>query len=238
MVASQLRHNSRPSFWGCFLYAVLISATTGTNAQAQAPPQAEIGKWDVGVAVGYLAVQPEVDFVDRYADRWYSAGQVGVLAGHYFTPNLKAEVELSTSSEGRQWIQRQLPIPGAQFPPFQIIERFNRLREVSGAFVYQFFDNQVVHPFLMLGVAADFDRVRSYAPRQTIVVDPRVQGAPVVVIPEVREGPETMTSARLLVGGGAKMYFSPNAFVRTDSRFATDGSGHHITFRIGLGLDF
>jgi hypothetical protein len=207
-----------------------------TDAQAQTPTSPEIGRWDVAFFGGYLAVRPDLETADRYADRWYASGQVGLIGGWYITRQVKAEVEFSTSSEGRQWIIQQVPIPGASYPAIIGTERISQLREVTGVVAYQFFDNEWVHPFVMLGVAADFERVRTYRPRVTHVIDPRVPA--VFSAPEVREGPETTTSARLLFGGGAKFYVTQRVFVRTDGRFGAGEGGSHVAFRLGLGVDF
>jgi hypothetical protein len=215
------RHTFRHSFCGRLtVVAIAWTATLVTDAEAQTAV-AQQSNWDVSFVAGYLGVRPEIEVPDRFGDRWYDAAQAGVTLGRYFTPHLKAEVELSTSTEGHQWINRLVTVPGASNPvPFGT-ERFATLRGISGALVYQFLDN------------------RSYTPQQTIFVShPRLPSSRVVISEEIREGPETTTRARLLFGGGAKFYVRQRVFVRTDGRFATDDSGRHIAFRIGVGVDF
>jgi hypothetical protein len=239
METKHRRHTVHHAFCGRLaVVAIAWAVASVTDAEAQTTSKQE-SKWDVAFVAGYLGVRPEIELQDRYADRWYDAGQAGVTFGRYFMPHLKAEVELSTSTEGRQWITGQVPISGVSYPVPYVTERVATLREISGALVYQFFDNEWAHPFVFLGIAGDFDRVRSYTPRRTFNVgDPRLPNSPVVIAEEIREGPETTTRARLLFGGGAKLYFTQRAFVRTDGRFATDGSGRHLAFRIGVGVDF
>jgi hypothetical protein len=41
-----------------------------------------------------------------------------------------------------------------------------------------------------------------------------------------------------MVGGGAKFYVSPRAFVRTDGVAAFGRSRQNVTLRLGLGIDF
>jgi hypothetical protein len=208
-----------------------------TAAEAQTPP-AKPPRWDVSLVAGYLAVRPEIDLTDRYADRWYDAGQAALTVGRYFTPHLKGEVELSTSTEGRQWIRQYANVPGL---PFQVpygSEQFSMLREVSVAVAYQFFENQWVHPFVFAGVAADFDRVRSETERQLYAVgDPRLTH-PVVLTDEIHQGPETTTHARMVFGGGGKFFTTQRVFVRADGRYVAGEGSHHLALRIGVGFDF
>ena len=239
METSMLRHTVRHKS-NCCLALLMLASTVAlaTTAEAQSVP-AKGSSWDVSFVAGYLGVRPEIELLDRYADRWYDAGQAGVALGRYFTPNLKAEVELSTSTEGRQWITRHVTLPGASFPLPYGTERFGTLREVSASLVYQFFENEWAHPFVLVGVAGDFDRVRSYTARQTYFVgDSRLPPSQVVVTDEIREGPETTTHARVLFGGGGKFYANQQVFVRADGRFGTGQGGRHVAFRLGVGVDF
>ena len=211
------------------------SPSATARAQTPAPNQPE---WDASIVAGYLASRPEIDVSDRWVDRGYNAGHAAVTVGRFLTPHLKAELELSTSTEGRQWVTQYADVAGL---PFQVpygSERFSQLREISVAVAYQFFENQWIHPFMFAGVAADFDRVRSETMRQTYqVLDPRLIH-PVILTEEIREGPETMTYARMLVGGGAKFFTTRRVFVRADGRYAAGHGGQHFALRLGVGIDF
>lgn len=194
---------------------------------------------DVTVGAGVLAVNPELDDTDRYRDVWYNTGQIGLIVGRHVSTNLKVELELSTGAEGHQYVQRWVNVANALYPVPYGTERFSTLRQVSGSLVWQFFDNEWVHPFVQAGVAADVERVRSYTPAQTIYVgDSRLPASRVVVTEERREGPATTTTPGLILGGGAKFYASPRFFIRTDGRFTASGRGHHVALRLGLGIDF
>ena len=65
----------------------------------------------------------------------------------------------------------------------------------------------------------------------------RVPGRSVTVTAD-NPGPESQTMARLLVGGGAKLYVTPRAFFRADTRFGGGGDGRHFVLRLGFGADF
>src|SRR5262245_53398466 len=112
MTASNIRHNARPAHCGLFVCVALISVVLASDAEAQTPTSPDVGRWDVAFVGGYLAARPDIEIQERYVDNWYSAGQIGLIGGWYFTRHLKAEVEVSTSSEGRLWINRPLTVPG------------------------------------------------------------------------------------------------------------------------------
>ena len=118
METKHLRHTVRHAFCGRLaVVAIAWAVASVTDAEAQTTSKQE-SKWDVAFVAGYLGVRPEIELQDRYADRWYHAGQAGVTFGRYFMPHLKAEVELSTSAEGRaveHWsaarFWRSYPVP-------------------------------------------------------------------------------------------------------------------------------
>lgn len=247
MGALESRHFVRPrepaTGGGFVRLAVVLTATViwpvSANAQTTAAQAIRSNPWDVSGVVGVLAGHPETANVDRYGDNWYDTAQAGLIWGRYLTAHVKGEIELSTSGEGRQYLYSLITIPGYPYPAPYRADRFSRLRQVSGSLVWQFFDNQWVHPFLQAGVAADFERVRTYTPAQSIVVgDPRSAGSRVEIIAERTDGPHTTTTARLFLGGGAKMYVTEQLFFRADGRVAGNGKSHHTAVRIGLGLDF
>jgi hypothetical protein len=130
-------------------------------------------------------------------------------------------------------------IAGVPYPVPYASERFTTLRQASGSVVWQFFNNEWVHPFVEAGVAANFERVRTHIRAQNYyVTDPRLPGSRVIVTEERFEGPDTTTTMGLVLGGGAKLYATPRVFVRTDGRFIGDGSRHSVALRLGLGVDF
>ena len=83
--------------------------------------------------------------------------------------------------------------------------------------MYQFFENQWVHPFV--GVGAELVRERDRAdalPPITIRPTP----APSLIVPALPAIDKVSYSVRPLVTGGFKFYVSPRAFVRTEVRTA------------------
>jgi hypothetical protein len=219
--------------------ALFAQPTTTENL----PPRA---CWDVTGLAAFLAGSPDLERTEGYHDNWYETGQVGVIVGRHLSRHLKLEFEASTSAEARQYVQRFVtlnlppPISSPGYPQqFPIAtERYAKLHQVSGLVTWQFFDNEWVHPFLQVGAGADIERVRWQSfPNVIYVNDPRVPGRSIAVTANTPAS-ESKTMARLLVGGGAKLYVTPRAFFRADARFGGGVDGEHFVLRLGFGADF
>jgi hypothetical protein len=209
------------------------------SAQGTSSTPGRSSPWDATVVAGVLAVRPELENTDRYRDAWYDTGLIGLVVGRHLSTNLKVELEVSTAAEGSQYVERYAIVPNLAQPVPYGSERFTTLRQASGTLVWQFFDNEWVHPFLQAGVAADVESVRSFSPEQTVYIgDPRLPGSRVIIAEERREGPATTTTAGLLLGGGVKLYATPQVFVRADSRVTGNSRCRHVAFRLGFGVDF
>lgn len=233
-----IRHTIHPGLKNLGRSRLQLAAVT-LMCLAGWPTSGSAQSTDVTAVAGVLAARPDLDDDDPYRDDWYQSGHVAVIVGRHLSRNLKVELELSTSAEGRQYLYRLISVPAVLYPVPIASERFARQQQVSGSLVWQFFDNEWVHPFVHAGVAADFERVRSYTPPQSHYVgDPRLPNSRFVLTEERREGPDTTTRAGVVVGGGAKLYVTPRMFVRTDGRFTGNTRAHHVEFRLGLGVDF
>ena len=222
------------------LAALVASAALATDAAAQPPaPPAGATPWDASVMVGAFAGRPSQPTTDGYYDNWFNTGQIGVVVGRHFSAHLKGEVEVSTTGEGRQYVQRYATIPGSAYPVPYAAEQFTTVREVAGSVVWQFFENQWVHPFLQVGAVADVDRFRTHTWRQSFFsgTDPR-QRTEMVLAEERDEGPSSTTHVRLLVGAGVKLYVSPRVFFRADGRVIVGAHTQHLALRGGFGVDF
>jgi outer membrane protein W len=150
-------------------------------------------------------------------DHWYAAPMVEGSAGHYWTPHLKTELEVATAGEGRIGVLEDMRY------------REHRLRETTlgATAVYQFFDNQWIHPFLGAGVEVA---------RERHLVDALIPGRPLQSAPAIDR---TSYSVRPVVAGGFKFYVNDRAFVRTEVRtsFSTERP-LAIQWRGGVGFDF
>jgi hypothetical protein len=215
--------------------AVLVGATD-TRAQSAAIPA-----WDTAVMTGVFVGHPSVrenTQRDSYDD-WYHTATLGIAAGRYLTPHLKAEGELLLSGEGRRYLQQIVQVPGVG--PYPIgSEQMVRTNGVSANLVWQFFENQWAHPFVFAGAALDFDRERVRTWSQSYYRgDPRAPGNEVRLSEDRTHDSGTTMRVRGVLGTGGKFYITPRSFFRTDARIGIGGEGsRHLAFRLGFGVDF
>jgi hypothetical protein len=217
------------------LVLIVLVVTAESAAQSATLP----ARWDVAAETGVFANHPrDQSLIESYED-WYSSPVLGLTAGRYLTSHVKVEAELQLTTRGRRYGQRLVDVPGLGVRPFGV-EQMTRTNSASTVLVWQFFDNQWVHPFVMAGVSIDFDRVTVYRwPQSYYVGDPRDVGSQSVVAPGGDEDLGTVTTGRGLIGGGAKFYVSPRAFFRADTRIAiASGPSGHVALRFGFGVDF
>jgi hypothetical protein len=199
-------------------------------AAAQSP-------WDVAGTVGLFArYTPRTNGSSGYQDLWMHNVQGGAIVGRHLTRNLKLELEATTTNGGTQFRERNVLVPGAQFPVPIGSEVTTSVTSIGAAVTYQFRDNEWVHPFVQAGLSTDFDRVTVRTWEQFSFGRPGVP--PERVVEERVEGPTTTRQLRGIVGGGAKVYVTERSFVRTDARWSFDRRQHHLAFRVGFGVDF
>jgi hypothetical protein len=194
--------------------------------------------WDASVVAGGFVADRDKPATVEYR-QWFKTGTIGVVAGRYWSPHLKTEIEFSTTGESDRYISRYVGVTAAQYAPTFGSEQFLRTHEVSATAVWQFFENQWAHPFLQGGVAVDFETSRIHTwPQSYYTGDPRNPANRVVLSEERSEGPTTSSELRAVVGGGAKFYLTPLVFFRTDARVTLGRAGRHAMFRGGFGVDF
>jgi hypothetical protein len=215
----------------------LIAPVVASNAGAQQQTHLTLptdGKWD---AAGQLALLNRNKQELARWDRWYSAAAIDGAVGRYWTPHFKTELEVGTAAEGSIDGEESTPVPGLSFPYPRY--RDHKLREttIGATAMYQFFENQWVHPFVGGGVELVRERhVADALPAETIrfsTVVPNVRLPPVAAINSVTY------SVRPLVTGGFKFYVTPHAFVRTEVRTSlTTDRPVALQWRGGIGFDF
>jgi len=196
------------------------------NASAQQPvPVTAIGRWDVA---GQLALlnRNKSELGSRW-DHWYEAPLIQGSAGHYWTPHFKTELEIATSGRGTIGVEEDLRY------------REHTLREstVGATAVYQFLDNQWVHPFV--GAGLEVARERHVAESLPSSIERFPTTALPLTLRPVPAIDNVSYSVRPVVTGGFKFYVSQRAFVRTEVRtsFSTDRP-LAIQWRGGVGIDF
>ena len=230
-----------------FRTALVVAAAFFTTSYTSAPAfaQASAGRatvtltpehparWDVAGHVGWLGVNKS-DIAETDWNDWYDAAAGGVTAGYHFTPHLKVEVDVATSTEGRIFTYDTLYVPGAIYPYSRQRHHFFRSTSVGTGVSYQFFENQWFHPFLGAGIDVVRESQRQDQPQQF------VSGPfPPVLLPAVAQDWETSVTARPFATAGCKLYVSERAFIRSDIRTTwSSHGGESVVFRTGVGFDF
>lgn len=215
------------------LFTLVTLLPPPSLAQTADPP-----KWDFSATTGLFSSRPATATTDRYGERWYSSVRAGVSVGRYWTPNLKTEVEVMTSAEGRRYASRTAILAGGTHWSYGAHEYF-RASQGSARVVWQLLDNRWVHPYLLAGVALDADRQRAFVPEQyRYLSDGRTPAIRHTLVPEQTEGPDTVYRVGAMLGAGAKLYFSPTVFANTALLVTHAKPAQTVSLVLGLGIDF
>lgn len=193
-------------------------------------------RWDGAGMTGFFAGRRADGDGRGYSDDWFQSVLGSAVLGRYLSPHFKLEVEATATTSGTQFRTTEIEVPGSPYPYWVTSERRTSARSVGAVVAWQFRDNEWVHPFIEAGVSADVDRTHIHTPEQFFYGDPR-SGLPLRVAAASDERTTTMR-ASAVVGGGAKVYFSERAFVRTDTRLAVARDRLNVMFRGGVGFDF
>ena len=207
-----------------FSLSALLALAPDASAQQPVPVTA-IGRWDVA---GQLALlnRNKSELGSRW-DHWYEAPLIQGSAGHYWTPHFKTELEIATSGQGTIGVEENL----------RYREHMLRESTIGATAVYQFLDNQWVHPFV--GAGLEVARERHVAESLPSSIERFPTTALPLTLRPVPAIDNVSYSMRPLVTGGFKFYVSQRAFVRTEVRtsFSTDRP-LAIQWRGGVGIDF
>jgi len=185
--------------------------------------------WDAAGLVGWRGVNKS-DLAADWND-WYDVAIFSASAGHYVTPHVKIDLDLSTTTTGRVFGQELVVVvPGGTVPNYRVWESGFRRTTAAAGLAYQFFENQWVHPFLGAGI----EGIRETERIEAQILPARGPLAPILT-PETR----IRYSARPFVTGGVKWYVSERTFIRSDilSTFSSAGA-ESAALRIGVGVDF
>ena len=211
--------------WPAVVLALTLSATA---AEAQQ-------RWDVSGTAGLFTTHVDASDAGGYVEDWDNTVQGAVVFGRYLSRQLKLEIEASVTSRGEQYQSIPVTVPELPYPYFIYSEVRTSIRSLSGVAAWQFGNNEWVHPFVLAGVSADWDDARVFVPEQSYRGDSRVPATPVT---DSRTEARTTQHLRGVFGGGAKLYFTERAFVRTDGRLTWSPDRQTLTFRAGIGIDF
>ena len=205
--------------------------TTGTVTLAPERP----ARWDVAGYAGWLGVDKS-EVVDNGWNDWYDAAAFTASAGHYLTPHLKAEADVTTATRAELYTYDTIPVPADAFPYSRSRRHFFRYRAASAGVSYQFFENTWFHPFVGAGVDVVHESARTELAHTVVSFrDPR----PPVILPAVSTEWEASVTARPFATAGFKWYVAEKAFIRSELRssFSSKG-GESVVWRAGVGFDF
>lgn len=218
--------------------AIALFLLSGTAPSAAQTVRATT-PWDFSVQTGlFVNHPPDDESINSNWDHWYSSPNIGLSVGRYLSPHLKIEGEYIFSGTGERYRYRYEQIPG--YGPFTIgTEEKTKTRNASATLVWQFRDNQWIHPFVFVGATVDSENIRLHTwPQFSYRGDPRLPESQVKVAEESFESIDR-TRVSGLFGLGAKLYVSHRTYFRTDSRIAIGGDdSRHLSFRLGFGVDF
>ena len=208
------------------------SAQDSTRAPAVILTPASPSRWDMAAHVTWLGErlnQPS-DW-----DRFYGVGSGGADIGYYWTPHLKVELDVATSTKGESYSYEQITLPGSPLPSFLQRDHEFRVTTAAAGLNAQFFENAWVHPFIGAGVELlrEREHIESTVPVPIVIRD----GRPVTISSESET--RVRYAGRPFVAAGFKGYVSERVFIRTDLRtsWSTDGVAA-VAWRTGIGVDF
>lgn len=220
--------------------AVVLAAVISAAAPAAAQNRPVISlipenpaRWDVSGQVGWLGGNKSE--IGPPWDEWYEAASFGASLGYYWTPHVKLELEVLTSTEGSLLTQEPISLPGQPFPIFFSREHIFRSTGVAGGLGYQFLENAWFHPFVAGGLEVARETVRTRTPPQFL----SGRFGPLEELPGEATERETSYSARPYLAAGFKWYVSERAFIRSDIRTSISSSrAESVGWRGGVGFDF
>lgn len=214
-----------------WIFAVLMGAGT---AEAQTIPKAAPRpRWEASASAGPIEARPGDNSGLPYDDNWYADGRYAGAIAYYWTRHLKTEFEYAVTGEGSRYVQDRVTLAGTVYPTY--FEEFHRLQQASLRMVWQFRDNQWVHPYVSAGVVLDADRRRYHAPAQ---YQTPVRGNPPVLLRSPLDVRDDLLRGGVTVGGGAKFYMSKSAFFNAGAIGTYAKPAATISLIAGFGIDF
>lgn len=205
----------------------------GASAPDGAPPP-YLGKWDATGSIGWHVREAGNGFDEFKASTLYA----GLSLGHYWTENLKTEVNLGSGGTAR-FMGVDPSFSGTPYR-YGVYARYTDAdAQLAIGQVYQFFHNSLFHPFVGVGVLAHHRRISKNRPAQDVPTGNSQYGVPTmyVSIPSAAEA-RTVWTGEAYVLLGFKGYLSERAFFRADLRLAATGELKGANTRIAFGVDF
>jgi opacity protein-like surface antigen len=213
-----------------WIFVVLLGIGAGTaHAQSESSPRP---RWEASTSIALIEASPAKLDVPYY-DSWYGRGRYAAAIGHHWSKHLKTEYEYSWSGEASRYVQDVVNLGGVPYPYGR--EEFHQLQQHSLRMVYQFGDNQWVHPYVSAGFVMDVDRQRVKVP---ITYQPSGRGGVILVHTPSDSGYRSETKGGVTYGGGAKFFLTRNAFFNAGAIGTYTKPARTISLVAGFGIDF
>lgn len=191
-------------------------------------------RWDAAAQVAWLGEHRPGSPVQW--DRWFDVAAGGGLLGYYWTPHLKAEFDVATSTKGEMYSVEPLVLPGSAAAFYLQRDHEFRISTASAGLIGQLFENAWFHPFVGGGIELVHERERvETALPVGLPRDPRA----LVIVPDPGTETRVRYAARPYAATGFKAYVSDHTFIRTDLRGSWSAGGlAALAWRSGIGVDF
>jgi opacity protein-like surface antigen len=199
-------------------------------AQIDAP---RVPRNDVTLSTGWVGTRQR--HFDTYT-RWSGSLFGGLNVGHYWTDNLKTDVEAGWLSTTRSHPYETITL-GTDRGYVQS-DYVRKDLKLSVSQIVQFGRHAWVHPFLGAGVELDYLRTtEDRAPQEVTVYGTSGSQGRRVLIPGIHEQ-ETNTRAVPFGKGGFKIYLSDRTFVVQEFKVGLTSGFDHVLWKTGVGIDF
>ena len=214
-----------------WIFAVFLGIVSSAAAEAQ--QQSQMPKFEVGASAGLMSATPGPNDT-LYQDSWYGEGRYAGSIAYYWTRNLKTEFEHQWSGEESRYHQDFVTVGGAIHPYAR--ETFHQLQQSSLRMVWQFGNNQWVHPYVSAGAVLDIERQHEPSPP---VYQPGVRGGqPVIIRGPIDTGHRIEYRGGWTVGGGAKFYMTEKAFFNAGVIGTNSKKAATVSVLAGFGIEF
>lgn len=152
--------------------------------------------------------------------------------GRYWTTHVKTDIGALLTPELHLYDYTPVALGGA-VGGYASNERDRRLYALSAAATYQFFENQMMHPYVSGGLQVAFIEEHVYRDEQIVTVNRMPFGVPAL------DSRSLATRVRPFGAIGCKSYFNERTFIRSELAIAASARGFsHATLRLGFGVDF
>jgi opacity protein-like surface antigen len=208
----------------------LLSPTLAIAQDAQEPYRPPLARADVHFVAGWQNVHQPVPRDQDYGNDWMNRMLFGGAgAGWYWTDHLKTEVDVGAGTEGQQTQFETSFVNGRTTTSWSRVSL--RRESMAVAQHYQFFRNQMFHPYVGAGVdiarQTTTERYESvFDVANSSFTQPRT------------EPPQHRITVRPLAELGFKAYANRRTFFTAGVRLMFKDPIDEVLLRCGFGVDF